>query len=180
MRGSSASQTANIAWLRCGPAKATTIMASSSDGIDSRVSRIWFNIADSRPWVEPATTPSTRPNSVAAKVTTKRRRRSAPHRSADGSTHRDRDRRSRGRTRLRHSATMTAATAGSQETADRYHKGQTSRRRRTAAPDRRSRTGRSSQSCRRRIFARRYAAPRRTLFQIHAIVGHTIPYVSAG
>ena len=40
MRGSSASQTANIAWLRCGPAKATTIIASSSEGMESRVSRI--------------------------------------------------------------------------------------------------------------------------------------------
>jgi hypothetical protein len=70
MRGRSASQTANMACDRCGPAKATTIMASSSDGIDSRVSRIWFSTAERRPWVDPAKTPSARPQSVAASVTT--------------------------------------------------------------------------------------------------------------
>ena len=57
MRGRSASQTANMAWERCGPAKATTIMASSSDGMESRVSRIWFSTAERRPWVAPAKTP---------------------------------------------------------------------------------------------------------------------------
>lgn len=176
MRGSSASQTANIAWLRCGPAKATTIIASSSEGMESRVSRIWFITAERRPWVDPAITPSTRPNSVAPRVTTKRRRRWAPRRSAVGSAHRGRGHRFPERRRLRHSATTTAATAGSRGTAGRCRRGE------PAAEDAEQQQARAAvQTDHRRgvaIELTPYGAQRagRTLFQINAIVGHMNPF----
>ncbi|MNG08473.1 hypothetical protein D3C84_918310 [compost metagenome] len=69
MRGNNASHTASIACSNFGPIKATTIIANSNEGIESRVSRIWFNTAERRPRVTPANTPRITPKNEAAKVT---------------------------------------------------------------------------------------------------------------
>ena len=69
MRGSKASHTASMACSSLGPINATTTIASSSEGIDSRVSRMWLSTAERSPWVTPANTPRITPQNAAASVT---------------------------------------------------------------------------------------------------------------
>lgn len=68
MCGSSVSQMVNIVWFRCGLVKVMMIIVSSSEGMESRVLRIWFIIVECRLWVDLVIMFSIRLNSVVLRV----------------------------------------------------------------------------------------------------------------